>query len=211
PSSDCSTSRSSCHPRSSRPCARRATAASRSSDSSCRPSWEPPPFLVDGFYVGAVGRRMAAPHPPSTSRGSLRGARWYRVPMRRALAGVVLFLILAAAAVFAACALLPRYPSAAPRKDVWPEEKLEKSMNPWFLGDGFSDRIEIEVDWVAGCKPGPHTIEGLRSIAVKYAPAGVPVDVTLDDEIPRAEWDATAKRAGDRVDPLVLKHADYAH
>ena len=128
--------------------------------------------------------------------------------MRRT-AGLVSLVLLSTAAL-TSCALLPPYPSAAPRKDVWPEEKLTRSMDPWLLGDGFSDRIAIEVDWVEGCKPGPHTIEGLRSIAVKYAPPGVPVAVTLDDEIPRAEWDVAAKRGAFRIDPFVAKHADFA-
>src|SRR5262245_56048361 len=136
----------------------------------------------------------------------VRDVRWYGRLMRRAGAGLVGLLIVLAAG-FASCALLPRYPSAAPGDTVWPEDKLEQSMNPWFLGDGFSDRISIEVDWVAGCKPGPHTIEALRTIAVKYAPVNVPVDVVLDEEIPRSEWDSTAKSAGDRVDPLVREHA----
>jgi pentatricopeptide repeat protein len=130
--------------------------------------------------------------------------------VRKALRGAAVLAVLTVAG-FTVCALLPRYPSKAPRGEVWPEENLEKSMNPWFLAEGFSDRIAIEVDWVAGCKPGPQTIDGLRSIATKYAPAGVPVDVELDDEIPRAEWDATGKRSGDRVDPLVRAHADFAH
>ena len=131
--------------------------------------------------------------------------------MRRTwtLACLVVLFVLALAAC-ASCLLLPRYPSAAPRNQVWPDEKLTKSMNPWFLGDGFSDRIEIEVDWVEGCRPGPHTIEALRAIAGKYAPRGVPVAVTLDDEIPRSEWDATKNRERGRVDPLVAKHADFA-
>ena len=81
-------------------------------------------------------------------------------------------------------------------------------MNPWLLGEGFSERISIEVDWVEDCKPGPRTIEGLRSIAVKYAPAGVPVVVTLDDEIPRGEVDVGSKLS---PDALVAKYADFAH
>src|SRR4029453_1981563 len=154
--------------------------------------------------------------PAESSRHSVRpAAQWYRGSMRRAMLGLALLSVLGAAA-FACCALLPRYPSAVPRDSVWPEEKLEESMNPWFLGEGFADRIEIEVDWVAGCKPGPHTIEGLRTIATKYAPSGVPVTISLDDEIPRSEWDATAKAsrpsgiASDRVAPLVRHHADFA-
>ena len=83
-------------------------------------------------------------------------------------------------------------------------------MNPWLLAEGFSDRLEIEVDWVEGCKPGPKTIEGLRRIAVEYGPPGRPVEITLDDEIPRAVWDGSRDQGDQREQRIVEKYADLS-
>src|SRR3989442_7111926 len=95
-------------------------------------------------------------------------------------------------------------------------------MSPSLFADSFAERVEVEVDWVEGCRPGPKTIEGLREILQKYGPAGRPVEISLDDEIPRAEWDEpvppgpyglTRFAPGgsyDRVQRLVRRHADPA-
>ena len=138
--------------------------------------------------------------------------------MRRLLLGGLAALAIAG---ITSCALLPRYPSIAKRPSPRLEDDLIEAMNPWLLADGFAERVEVEVDWVEGCRPGPKTIEGLREILRKYGPAGRPIEISLDDEIPRAEWDEPVRPGpavfgyhgvlpNDRVQRLVERHADLA-
>lgn len=107
-----------------------------------------------------------------------------------AIAAVVLLAL-----GLATCLPLPRYRSVEPHRSDYAAQELARSMDPWLLGDGLADRVEIEVDWVEGCKPGPLTLQGLHDVVVKYGPPGRPVEIREDETIPRAEWDAAS---GDR-------------
>jgi hypothetical protein len=70
----------------------------------------------------------------------------------------------------------------------------------------------IEVDWVAGCKPGPLTLAGLQRVVEKYGPPGRPVEIRSDDEIPLSEWESTATvDDAQRIDALVSDHAEPVH
>jgi tetratricopeptide (TPR) repeat protein len=116
--------------------------------------------------------------------------------------------ILAGAALLALCACvpLPRYRSSRPRHSDYPVEHLVRSMDPWLLTEGLADRVEIEVDWVEGCEPGPKTLDGLRDILIEYGPPGRPVEVRKDEQIPRSEWDA-AVQASPRHSAEAAAHA----
>jgi len=105
----------------------------------------------------------------------------------------------------AACLMLPRYPAVAPDGGPYPAEKLATQLDPWLLGERFSDRTVIEIDWIEGCKPGPQTVAGLEAILKKYSPNHA-VEIVNDTEIPRAEWDKL-QSAPDRLDRLVQKYA----
>lgn len=134
-----------------------------------------------------------------------------RVLIDRAKLGIMRWVSTALAVLAAAtlsCVMLPRYRSLDPSRAVWPVEKLVDAMDPWLLADDFAERVVIEVDWVEGCMPGRLTIAGLRALLVKYGPPGRPVEVLLDDEIPRHAWDEGGAVGSARVDRLVERHAD---
>lgn len=104
------------------------------------------------------------------------------------------------------CVRLPRYPAVASGSaGLYPIEALAWSMNPWVLSSLATRRLVIEVDWVEGCRPGPRTLDGLRKTLERYSPPGRPFEIVVDEEIPRAEWEACC-----RTDPttLVATHLD---
>ena len=122
--------------------------------------------------------------------------------MRRGLM-VALCLLLLLPVV---CVLLPRYPAVAPGHDPYAVEKLAEQIDPWLLGEGFSERTVIEIDWVEGCRPGPQTVGGLDATLRKYGPPHHPIEVVQDQEIPLLEWNQLSSER-DRVDRLVQEYA----
>jgi len=89
---------------------------------------------------------------------------------------------------------LPRYPAVASRAEPYPPEKLAVEFDQALLREGVSDRTVVEIDWVEGCKPGPQAIAGLEAILKKYSPPNHAVEIVVDQEIPRAEWDPLSWR-----------------
>lgn len=155
-----------------------------------------------GVRWTSEGRRLAeaAGKGSSLARGLARRTR------NMAHLGV----LAAAGLTTASCMILPRHRSIAPARGTWPDEAMARSMNPWLLAEGFSDRLEIEIDWVEGCKPGPKTVEGLRRVALEYGPAGHPVEITLDDEIPLKDWKTAGPSGDDPEQKIVERYADFA-
>jgi hypothetical protein len=123
---------------------------------------------------------------------------------RAALLGLIALAGLAAPA----CVLIPRYRAVGPLARSGDAEETF-GLDPWLLAEGVADLVVVEIDWVAGCKPGPRTVEGLREILVEHGPAGRPVELRLDDEIPRETWDGFAD-GQDPVEFLVSRFAGIA-
>ena len=115
----------------------------------------------------------------------------------------VLLVVLGVAVMLVVAPLaLPRYPAVAPDGEPYPAEKLAAEFDPALLREGVSDRTVVEIDWVEGCKPGPQTIDGLEAILKKYSPPNHAVEIVVDQEIPRTEWDEPSSR-----ERLVAKYA----
>lgn len=153
-----------------------------------------------GVRWTSEGRRLA--------KAAGKRSSWARGRARRTRNLARLGVLAATGVATASCLFLPRHRSIAPARGAWPDEALARSMNPWLLAEGFSDRLEIEIDWVEGCKPGPKTVEGLRRIALEYGPAGQPVEITLDDEIPLKDWKSAGPSGDDPEQKIVERYAD---
>ena len=73
-----------------------------------------------------------------------------------------------------------------------PAERL----NPYVLTSLVSERLLLEVDWVAGYRPSHAALEGARSFLGKSCAPERRIDIVLDDEIPLATWEAHPGREG---------------
>jgi hypothetical protein len=69
---------------------------------------------------------------------------------------------------------------------------LLAGMNPYVLTDLISDEVVFEVDWVEGVRPHEAALEGLEKTLRRYLPEEKRIVIDRDDEIPLAEWNATA-------------------
>lgn len=117
------------------------------------------------------------------------------VPPRSRRIRWVLLVVLGLVVMLAIAPLaLPRYPAVAPRGEPYPAEKLAAEFDPALLRIGVSDRTVVEIDWVEGCKPGPQTVAGLEEILRKYSPSNHAVEIVVDQEVPRTEWDELSSR-----------------
>jgi hypothetical protein len=73
-----------------------------------------------------------------------------------------------------------------------------------------ANRIEVEIDWLPGCRPAPATLAGVEMFLTEYvAPAGG-VHVLLDEEIARSP-DGHALAPGDAVSDTDWWHLAGAH
>jgi hypothetical protein len=122
--------------------------------------------------------------------------------LRRWLLAALGFVLLLPIAVLA----LPRYAAVQPREDPYPIEALAQQFDPSLLADGAADRTVVEIDWVAGCKPGPDTLAGLEFVLRKYSPPRRPIDIVSDQEIRRGDWDALSS-VPSRIDEIVRRYA----
>jgi hypothetical protein len=87
---------------------------------------------------------------------------------------VTIGLALLVALAVLSCLLLLRSPgTSAPERSEDAAVDDTYGLDPWLLADGFADRVVIEIDWVAGAKPGPLTVARLQETLVKYGPRSV--------------------------------------
>ncbi len=118
--------------------------------------------------------------------------------------GIVLIVVLVLVAG-SGCRALLRYPVEVPdpQRDV--DAIIQQNANPRLLTGRFGNRLRIEIDWVEGCAPTQKAIRGLEKRLDRYLAEEMRAEIVVDDEIPRAEWDAI-----DRYDthPLVEKYLD---
>lgn len=96
--------------------------------------------------------------------------------------------LLALTVIGVSCVAIPRYPPVERGATPYPAARLAEELDPWLLADGLSERVVVEIDWVAGARPGPRAVAGLDRVLRRYVPASVPVEVLLDDEIPEQAW-----------------------
>lgn len=80
-------------------------------------------------------------------------------------------------------------------------------MNPFILTNLVSSRVVVEIDRVAGFEPSPKALRTVERVLTEHCESGKRVEVVLDDEIPRAEWEAAAGRSG--LESLVARHLDH--
>jgi hypothetical protein len=73
---------------------------------------------------------------------------------------------------------------------------LVGSINPFVLSGLVSSRVVVEVDWVAGYRPSPDALRAVELTLREHCVEGRRVEVLLDDEIPRAEWERATGRSG---------------
>lgn len=86
------------------------------------------------------------------------------------------------------------------------EQVLLETMNPFILTNLVSSRVVVEIDRVAGFEPSPKALQAVERTLTEHCESGKRVEVVLDDEIPRADWEAAAGRPG--LEGLVARYLD---
>jgi hypothetical protein len=86
------------------------------------------------------------------------------------------------------------------------EVALTEAMNPFVLTNLVSSRLVVEVDRVAGFEPSPAALSAAEHLLRTHCEEGKHVEVLLDDEIPRSEWEKAVGRPG--LEALVARWLD---
>src|SRR6185503_10550934 len=67
------------------------------------------------------------------------------------------------------------------------ETALLHGMNPGFLGPNVR-RVDVEVDWIEGWKPGEAAVEALRAEIRQWAAPGAEISTRVDPPVSREDW-----------------------
>ena len=86
------------------------------------------------------------------------------------------------------------------------DEAVAATLDPYVLTALVSERLLLEVDWVAGHRPSYAALEAAESLLRDHCEAGRRIEIVLDDEIPRANWEAHPGRRG--LERLVAEWLD---
>ena len=85
-------------------------------------------------------------------------------------------------------------------------EATRGGLDAFVLTDLVSERLVLEIDWVAGCLPADQALDAAEAFLREHCAPGRRIEIHLDDEIPRAEWETGQDRRG--LEALVTRHLD---
>jgi hypothetical protein len=112
--------------------------------------------------------------------------------------------LLAVTALLAVVMHTPWYSTAGDAVDE--NEQLLRGMNPFILTNLVSKRVALEIDWIEGYRPSAKAIRAAEETLRRHCAEGKQVEIRVDDEIPRADWELSDGRAG--LERLVGRHLD---
>lgn len=100
----------------------------------------------------------------------------------------------------------------APAADSAPPEAVRQAvlldgLNPFLLTNLVSRRVVVEIDWVAGARPAPESLQAAETLLRRHCPAGKRIEVRLDDEIEWNRWIQAGGRRG--LEELVASYLDH--
>ncbi len=98
-------------------------------------------------------------------------------------------MLLILCALSMGCRAALRFPVREKPLDYDFDRTVLDTMNPHLLSNELTDRLVVEIDWVAGMHPSERAMKALEETLRRYAPQDKKIDIVLDDEIPFEEWE----------------------